>query len=304
LKAWAEAFHAFTTLLTLVAELGLVWMMFLPRRWRIICFFIVTPFQVGIILTANYTFLNYLVLSLGFLLLDDRFLRSLLPRRWKQPSEPQPEQRRQWSRILWLSVSGVCLSWVLYVTTALMFATIPHGPQLPRWPIRAAEPFRIANSYGLFATMTHARYEIEFQGWDGKTWIKYPFRYKPQDPYKKPGIYAPYQPRFDWNLWFASLGSWRENTFVLQAEARLLQNQPDVLELFASNPFPKEPPLKVRSVIWQYWFTDWETRRKTGAWWRAELLGQYTPSLIRTPDGQIEADPSEIQQPQIEVKPQ
>ncbi len=54
-------------------ELVLVWMLFLPRRFRIVCFCIVTPFQLGIILTANYAFLNYLVLSLGFLLLDDRF---------------------------------------------------------------------------------------------------------------------------------------------------------------------------------------------------------------------------------------
>ena len=34
---------------------------------------IVTPWELGVILTANYAFLNYLVLSLGVLLLDDRF---------------------------------------------------------------------------------------------------------------------------------------------------------------------------------------------------------------------------------------
>ena len=80
--------------------------------------------------------------------------------------------------------------------------------------------------------------EIEFQGSsDGKTWIPYPFRYKPQDVKKAPGIYAPYQPRFDWNLWFASLGGWRENRFVLWTEERLLQNDADVLHLFAGNPF-------------------------------------------------------------------
>src|SRR5215813_8526118 len=54
----------------------------LPRRFRITCFCIVTSLQIGIILTANYAFLNYLVLSLGFLLLDDRFLMRLLPSRW------------------------------------------------------------------------------------------------------------------------------------------------------------------------------------------------------------------------------
>ena len=72
-------FHAFATGATLVLELGLVLMLFLPRRWRIVCFFIVTAWQIPVILTANYTFLNYLVLVLGFLLLDDRFLAALLP---------------------------------------------------------------------------------------------------------------------------------------------------------------------------------------------------------------------------------
>src|ERR1700685_3021463 len=65
-------FHASTVFATLALELVLVWMLFLPRRWRVVCFFIVTPWQLGVILTANYTFLNYLVLSLGILLLDHR----------------------------------------------------------------------------------------------------------------------------------------------------------------------------------------------------------------------------------------
>src|SRR5438477_9669256 len=68
-------FHAATVYATLAMELGVVWMFFLPRRWRIVCFFIVTPWEIGVILTANYTFLNYLVLALGVLLLDDRFLQ-------------------------------------------------------------------------------------------------------------------------------------------------------------------------------------------------------------------------------------
>ena len=76
-------FHAATAFGTLALELALVWMMFLPRRFRILCFFIVTPWQVGIIFSANYTFLNYLVLALGFLLLDDRFLLPFLPKYWK-----------------------------------------------------------------------------------------------------------------------------------------------------------------------------------------------------------------------------
>jgi hypothetical protein len=79
-------FHWATALATLVMELAIVWMILLPRRWRIICFLIVTPWEIGVIFTANYTFLNYLVLTLGFLLLDDRFFAQWLGERWK----PQP----------------------------------------------------------------------------------------------------------------------------------------------------------------------------------------------------------------------
>ncbi len=75
-----HGFHAATAFLTLALELVLIFAVFLPRRWRIGIFFVITPWQIGIILTSNYAFLNYLVLVLGILLLDDKFLERLLPR--------------------------------------------------------------------------------------------------------------------------------------------------------------------------------------------------------------------------------
>jgi lipase maturation factor 1 len=299
-------FHAGTVVLTFAVELVLVWMLFLPRRFRIICFCIVTPFEIGIILTANYTFLNYIVLSLGFLLLDDRFVEWVLPRKMRDfftsassvgtGSEAAAEKSENW-RSVWrerlrplrIAIAGAFLGMVFYATTAqLIWMFLPTLP-LPMSPVSALEPFRIANRYGLFAVMTPERLEIEFQGSsDGRTWIPYPFRYKPQDLKKAPGIYAPYQPRFDWNLWFASLGGWRENRFVLWAEERLLQNDADVLHLFAGNPFAGgQQPIAVRAVIYEYWFTDDKTKRETGDWWRRELLGAYAPALERQPDGRI-----------------
>jgi hypothetical protein len=157
---------------------------------------------------------------------------------------------------------------------------------LPGEPIVALEPFRIANQYGLFAVMTPHRYEIEFQGSnDGSTWTAYPFRYKPQDISKPPGLYAPYQPRFDWNLWFASLGAWPEYPIVPRTEELLLINDPDVLQLFAGNPFAGTPPKYVRAVLWQYWFTSMSEKRATGNWWRRQLLGTYAPTIQRMPNG-------------------
>jgi lipase maturation factor 1 len=298
-------FHAFATGATLVMELGLIWMVFLPRRWRIVLFFIVTGWQIPVILTANYTFLNYLVLCLGVLLLDDRFctwVSSKLHPLPKAPahaesmdhSEPtlaaksESDWRRTY-RTIKLSFSSAMLLWIFYATTVEMIFMFTRVP-LPTAPVAALEPFRIANQYGLFAVMTRGRYEIEFQGSDdGQNWTPYKFRYKPQDLNEAPRIYAPYQPRFDWNLWFASLGSWREYPIVPNTEVRLLSNDKDVLSLFSGNPFPHKPPEYVRAVLWQYWFSSMEERRLTGAWWRREYLGLYAPELIREPDGKIGA---------------
>jgi hypothetical protein len=309
-------FHASTAFATLALELVLVWMLFLPRRWRIVCFLIVTPWELGVILTANYTFLNYLVLTLGVLLLDDRSLQRYLPQRWKksfptgivvgaQTSESDeepgpligPERPRQTrshplggfgrlSNTVKLYLTTVILGWIFYATTAQLMWMF--SVSLPTEPVDAIEPFRIANRYGLFGIMTRGRYEIEFQGSDdGKNWVAYPFRYKPQELSQPPGIYAPYQPRFDWNLWFASLGSWQEYPIVLKTEVRLLSNDGDVLNLFATNPFPIGPPRQVRAVIWQYWFTAMNEKRTQGLWWRRQFIGLYAPTIEREPDGKI-----------------
>jgi len=295
-------FHASTVYATLALELGLVWMVFLPRHWRIACFFTVTPWQIAIILTANYTFLNYLVLSMGVLLLDDRFVLNLLPERWKTRLEAEisgeedvfkPPGRRwtktllpQW-RAVTLIASSAILTWIFYATATELVWMFARAP-LPTSPVTALEPFRIANQYGLFAVMTRGRYEIEFQGSDGsQDWVAYPFRYKPQSLNRPPGIYAPYQPRFDWNLWFASLGSWRDYPIVPNTEVRLLSNDKNVLTLFASNPFAREPPRRIRAVLWQYWFTSMAERHANGTWWRRQLVGLYAPTLEREPDGSI-----------------
>ncbi len=295
-------FHAATAFGTLALELALAWMMFLPRRIRILCFLMITPWQIGIILSANYTFLNYLVLTLGILLLDDQIVLPYLPRFMKRSylatKEAKPlaasaleskGRKRVWAQraALKLAVTAVMLTSIFYATLAQMVWMVKPWP-LPTTPVSALEPFRIANSYGLFAVMTRGRYEIEFQGSeDGQTWVVYPYRFKPQDPSKPPGIYAPYQPRFDWNLWFASLSSWRQEPIVLRTEQILLRGDSDVLLLFAGNPFPHAPPRQVRVVVWQYWFTTPAEKRSQGLWWRRQQLGLYAPTLERESDGRV-----------------
>jgi len=302
-------FHASAAVATLVMELGLIWMILLPRRFRVILFAIVTIWELGVISSANYAFLNYLVLSLGILLIDDGSLARRSPRRWRsrleavlspdnlseqppetdKPAEMSPLRMRIRLHLgaFKVAVSTVLLTWIFYVTTAQLALMVTPQVPLPTAPIMMLEPLRIANQYGLFAVMTRGRYEIEFQASnDGENWTPYPFRYKPQALNEAPGIYAPYQPRFDWNLWFASLGSWTNNPIVPNTEVRLLENDPDVLALFR-NPFPRAPPKRVRAVLWQYWFTTMSEKRATGNWWKRQLLGVYAPTLELEPDGKV-----------------
>jgi len=322
-------FHRATAGATLAMELVLVWMALLPGRWRIACFFIVTAWQIGVIATANYTFLNYLVLVLAILLLDDGYLRRFVQERWwdglaaSEPvaaapvsavggqggavaegeEAPAADASSSARPFAWLrvAVTGVALTWIFYATTAQLTWMFWRDAPLPTAPVAALEPLRIANRYGLFAVMTPHRYEIEFQGSnDGQNWTPYPFQYKPQDVRERPRIYAPYQPRFDWNLWFASLGSWMQNAIVPRTEELLLQNNRDVLALFRGNPFPGAPPKYVRAVLWQYWFSTPEEKRTQGVWWTRQYLGTYAPTLALREDGKF----SVIEGPSLDGLPQ
>jgi hypothetical protein len=293
-------FHVATAAATLGMELLLVWMAFLPRSWKILCFFIVTAWQIGVIATANYAFLNYLVLILAFLLLNDTFLQRFVPSRLRNHlnlGEPpstsgneDPQSKSAPLASLRTGVFAVVLTWIFYATLVPVGQMFWREAPLPIKPLVVLEPFRIANQYGLFAVMTPHRYEIEFQGSnDGQQWIAYPFLYKPQNVQDRPRIYAPYQPRFDWNLWFASLTTWQQSPIVPQTEERLLENGRDVLGLFAANPFPDAPPRFVRAVLWQYWFSTTVEKRTHGTWWRRQLLGAYAPTITRLPDGRFAA---------------
>jgi hypothetical protein len=293
-------YHAGTVALTLGIELVIVWAVFLPHRVRIACFAIVTALQIGIISTANYAFLNYLVLVLGLLLFDDTAARwiaerierlvpalaGIAPPASSEAGTARPIRRRPFG-----TIELVSLAWVFYAT--LWAFASPGSDNVLAKPERALEPFRIANAYGLFATMTPARYEIEFQGSNdgGATWTPYEFRYKPQNVNERPGIYAPYQPRFEWNLWFASLAPWQQSPWVVSAQAALVEGSPDVLALFRRDPFGGHPPAQVRAVLWQYWFTDAATKRATGAWWRRQLLGVFSGSVSRSADGRLTFQP-------------
>ena len=159
-----------------------------------------------------------------------------------------------------------------------------------RWPkpleqlMEWLEPFRLVNSYGLFAVMTTERPEIVVEGSDdGVHWRAYEFKWKPGEVNRRPRFVAPHQPRLDWQMWFAALGTYAENRWFVNLCGRLLQGSPEVSGLLDDNPFGGRRPKYVRAELYVYHFTDAATRQKTGNWWSRELEGHYLPPIsLRT----------------------
>jgi predicted DCC family thiol-disulfide oxidoreductase YuxK len=276
LPAW---FQKVSVVGVFIIEIFVPFLIFTPRRIRFAGCAILVFFQVLIAATGNYAFFNLLAITLCVLLLDDQLLRRALPRLLTRrlPSSFMP-LRRPFAKRLGLAVLTVA---ILFGSLDLV-AGVLFGPRsAPQWTNEAAawlEPFHIISTYGLFAVMTTTRPEIIIQGSnDGVSWRDYEFKYKPEHLNRAPRWVAPYQPRLDWQMWFAALGSYRNTPWFENLMARLLEGSKPVLGLLGRNPFPNAPPRYIRALVYDYTFTSFRERRKTGDWWQRKRLGLYFP---------------------------
>jgi hypothetical protein len=96
---------------------------------------------------------------------------------------------------------------------------------------------------------------------------------------RAPGWVQPFQPRLDWQMWFAALGDYQSNPWFLQFGLRLLEGSPEVLGLLEKNPFAGQPPKFIRATAYEYTFSDAETKRRTGEWWQRRPLGIWLPPI-------------------------
>ena len=270
-----SAIQHFLTGATLGIELVIPFLIFLPRRVRMFGACCLIGMQVLILLTGNYAFFNLLTIALALFLFDDRALARFVP---SQITERLLEARDVMVRAR--VATGVAVV-VMILSLSHLFETF--GRRLPNFlntAVRYTAPLQIVNTYGLFAVMTTQRIEIVLEGSaDGTTWQPYEFKYKPGDLNRAPGWVAPYQPRLDWQMWFAALSDYQMNPWFVNLVLQLLNGSPDVAGLLGTNPFPDHPPRFIRATAYEYTFTDWETRRRTGAWWKRERRGLYLPPV-------------------------
>jgi len=249
-------------------ELAVPFLFFAPRRVRFFAAGMTITLQAFIFITGNYTWFNLLAGALCLLLFDDAAFHHTPARRVRPPVTQR-------------AVSVALAVFILFASGFELVETFSGSVPLPAAGVLSAiVPFGVVNTYGLFAVMTTSRPEIILEGSnDGQTWQEYGFRYKPGDPRRAPVWVQPYQPRLDWQMWFAALENYRADPWFVNFAVRLLEESPDVLALLGRNPFPSSPPRYIRARLYDYRFTTFSERGATGDWWKRELKGEYLPAV-------------------------
>jgi hypothetical protein len=306
-------FHNFGALWNHVVELLVPWFAFYPRLARHIAGALLVSFQIILILSGNLSFLNWLTIVPALACFDDSLLSRLLPRflvrratlaaeaTRVEPSAPavvEPLSAKPAGKAssrpfieackeigLLQSATGQEFS-ALILTVIVAFLSIPPVANMlsPEQMMNTSfNRLHLVNTYGAFGSVGRMRPEIVFEGTDDliltrtTQWKEYEFKAKPGNPLRRPAIIAPYQPRIDWQIWFAAMSTPDQYPWTFHFVWKLLHNDPGTLSLIATNPFPQKPPRYIRAQLYRYEFAP--PGNPSGAWWRRTLLGRWLPPL-------------------------
>ncbi|XP_062861304.1 lipase maturation factor 2a [Trichomycterus rosablanca] len=198
--------------------------------------------------------------------------------------------RRLWSTLQWGIFSAAAVS--MFAISLVPYTYIEYDANSNLWPgVRKAfevtDRYQLVNSYGLFRRMTGVggRPEVIIEGsMDGSTWKEIEFMYKPGNMSAVPPVVTPHQPRLDWQMWFAALGSQEQSPWFSSLVHRLLQGKKNVVKLIQTDesryPFHKEPPVYIRAQRYKYWFTEpKEDGTLPQRWWRRVYVEEFYPPV-------------------------
>jgi len=268
-----------------LAELAAPWFVFGPRPARHVAGILIVFLQVILILSGNLSFLNWLTLVPALACFDDGCWSRILPRRLVQAAA-EARRRALPSRNMRVA------AWVVTILVALLSIQPVFNMLSPRQIMNTSfDPLELVNTYGAFGSVGRERLNVVFEGTmdavpdDSAHWLAYPYKGLPVALDKRPPQVAPYQPRLDWQMWFASMSTPGEYPWTLHLVWKLLHNDPGALGLFAANPFPGHPPRYVRAVLYRYRFAA--PGNKQGYWWTRERVGDPWLPAFSLQDAQL-----------------
>jgi len=254
-----------------LAELVAPFFAFWPRKARHIAGVIMIFLQIILILSGNLSFLNWLTVVPALACFDDSFWSKILPRRLVEKAKTAAAEAEP-SRPMTIT------AWAITILIGFLSIQPIVNMLSPRQIMNTSfDPLNLVNTYGAFGSVGQERLNIVFEGTDDEDptdsahWKEYPYKALPVALDKRPPQIAPYQPRLDWQMWFAAMSTPDEYPWTLTLLFKLLHNDPSALSLFASNPFPGKPPRYIRAVLYRYSFA--KPGNLQGRWWNRERVG-------------------------------
>jgi len=237
---------------------------------RIIAGLLTLLMQALITVSGNYSFFNWLTILPIFSLFDDAFLKRLLPKRLAENARKADTaaEQHKWHE---------GLAWAFFVVTLLLSIPVVRNLASPNQAMNVAfNPWDIVNSYGAFGSVNEERYELIIEGFDGHEWKEYNFIGKPGPVDRPLRQIAPYQPRIDWQIWFAAMSTPANEPWLIHFVWMLLKNDPLATGLLADNPFPDAAPQKIRIEYYRYKLNKpWSGKPV----WSRQLIGIWLPPL-------------------------
>ena len=271
-----RGFHRVEVLANHVAQLVVPFLLFAPQPISGAAALAIIATQTWLILSGNFSWLNFVAITLAFLALSSSWLGHVLP--FHHPAL--------------IAAPGWYEGLVIAVT--VLVAVLSY------WPVRnllsrrqlmnfSFNRLHFVGTYGAFGHVTKQRFEVILEGTLDPTlspatsWREYEFKGKPGDPTRLPSQVAPYHLRLDWLMWFAAMGPASRQPWFAPLVARLLERDEATLRLLAGDPFDGGAPTFVRARLFRYRFTTPAERRETGAWWARTPVGEFLPPVRRPP---------------------
>jgi len=234
-------------------KLGVLWthfaqlivpvFIFIPQT-RVVAGILLLLFQLSLMLSGNLSFLNLISIVAILAIFNDAFLGVFFT---IQPAASTPSVHLfPWIVFIFLVVLSIPVVRNLFSRHQIMNTSFNQ--------------FMLVNTYGAFGAVGKKRYELVVQGTNESVvtpqtkWKEYDFVAKPTNVHRRPPIIAPYQPRIDWQIWFAAMESPQQNPWLLYFILKLLRNDSLALKLIKKSPFPDKPPKFIRVEHYIYSF--------------------------------------------------
>ena len=276
-----QPMHRFSALVSHFIQVIVPFALFAPQPVASIAGALIIFHQFVLIVSGNYSWLNWLTVILGLSAFDDRIFFLVFPH-----YTPALVARPIAFDILLYLLAGATIA--LSIKPAL---NLISPSQMMNY---SYNPFHLVGAYGAFGQVGRERYEIVIEGTTDRVitpateWREYAFKAKPGDPRRTPPQVAPYHLRLDWLIWFlpfsvvvtpSGIRVPGYSRWFFNFIQRLLSNDPAILRLMGLNPLPEAPPAFIRALFYRYRYTTAEQKQQTGAWWTRQLLGVYLPPI-------------------------